>query len=202
MLIACILAFEPLRKIFLWRRLNKYWVNFFEIINCSNLDAGVISFAIAAQETHQLGPYTVSFNMNTNPNYKIQTPQSTASASGKIFPLMMITDNNTGGSMSIIQYNNLTTSTLAINEEILALRMALSGFNATSVQQLPIDGQRGFLISAVPLARIRNIAPNFVLWGRILAWQQWLPMWSGFHRNNNGGGNIHLSAGCDERNSG
>ncbi len=109
------------------------------------------SLTFAAQESHQLGPYKVDFNVNTNAMYQVQTPPPVSSATVTAYPLVISTDNKTGASLSLIQYNKPAISTLDINEEILALRMALSGINATSIQPMTIDGKDGFLITGMPI---------------------------------------------------
>ncbi|MGA9099448.1 MAG: hypothetical protein WB392_11020, partial [Methanotrichaceae archaeon] len=110
------------------------------------------SLALAAPETRQIGPYTVSFNMNTSMNYQIQTPNEAAYPFATIYPIVIVTDNMTGASISITQYNNLTDSTLQVSEEITALRMALRGINTTAAEEQVIDGRNGFLISGVPFS--------------------------------------------------
>ena len=114
------------------------------------------SSALATLETQQNGPYTVSFNMNTNIPYQIQTQDPVTYPFGTIYPLVIATDNTTGASISITHYNNLTTSTLDVNEEIAALRMALRGINATSPVEMVIDNVSGFLISGMPFDNTIN----------------------------------------------
>lgn len=121
------------------------------------------SLALAAPETHQLGPYAVSFNMNTSMNYQIQTPNPAVYPFATIYPLVIVTDNMTGASISITQYNNLTDSTLQVSEEITALRMALRGINTTASEEMAIDGRNGFLISGVPPG-VANVPPGFTFY--------------------------------------
>jgi hypothetical protein len=112
--------------------------------------------ALAAMEMQQVGPYTVSFNMNTDIPYQIQAQAPVTSPLGAIYPLVIATDNTTGASISITQYNNKTVSSLEVNEEIAGLRMALSGFNVTAPEEIAIDNRTGFLISGIPLAGTFN----------------------------------------------
>ncbi len=121
------------------------------------------SLAFAAPETRLLGPYTVSFNMNTSMSYQIQTANPAVYPFATIYPLVIMTDNMTGASISITQYNNLTDSTLAVSEEITALRMALRGINTTNSEELAIDGRNGFLISGVPFGTA-NVPPGFAFY--------------------------------------
>jgi len=121
------------------------------------------SAALAAPETHQLGPYIVSFNMNTSMSYQTETQDPAVYPLATIYPLVITTDNTTGASISITQYNNLTTSTLAVNEEIAALRMALMGINVTAPEEMIIDNMSGFWLSGMPFAGMGNVSsgPTF-----------------------------------------
>jgi hypothetical protein len=114
------------------------------------------SAALAAPEMHQLGPYTVSFNLNTSLNYQIQSQNPMIYPSATIYPLVISTNNTTGASISIIQYNNLTTSTLGVNEETAGLRMALRGINVTAPEKMTIDKMNGFRLSGMPSAGMGN----------------------------------------------
>jgi hypothetical protein len=118
--------------------------------------------ALAAPETHPLGPYTVSFNMNTSAKYQIQTPNPTVYPFATVYTLVISTDNTTGTSIGITKYKNLTTSTLETNEEIAALRMALSGINVTAPVEQVIDNKNGFLLSGTPFAGMVNVPPGTV----------------------------------------
>ena len=114
------------------------------------------SAALAAPEMHQLGPYTVSFNLNTSLSYQIQPQNPMIYPSATIYPLVISTNNTTGASISIIQYNNLTTSTLGENEETAGLRMALRGINVTAPEKMTIDKMNGFRLSGMPFAGMGN----------------------------------------------
>ena len=127
------------------------------------------SSASAAPETHQLGPYTVSFNMNTDMIYQIQTQDPAVYPFATIYPLVITTDNTTGASISITHYNNLTTSILGVNEEIAALRMVLSGINVTAPEEMIIDNMNGFLLSGMPFAGMNN-APSVSMFYQAQYW--------------------------------
>jgi hypothetical protein len=107
-------------------------------------------------ETHQLGPYTVSFNMNTDMSYQILTQDPAVYPFATIYPLVITTDNTTGASISITQYNNLTPSILGANVEIAALRMTLRGINVTAPEEMVIDNMNGFLLSGIPFTGMGN----------------------------------------------
>ena len=122
------------------------------------------SAALAAPETHQLGPYTVSFDMNTDMSYQIQTQDPAVYPFATIYPLVITTDNTTGASISITQYNNLTPSILGVNEEIAALRMALRGINVTAPEEMVIDNMNGFLLSGMPFTGMGNASSGFMFY--------------------------------------
>jgi hypothetical protein len=127
------------------------------------LSLALIPVALASMEVQEIGPYTVSFNMNTDIPYQIQTQAPMTYPFGTIYPLVISTDNTTGASIGITQYNNLTTSTLDVNEEIAALRMALSGFNASAPEKMIIDNMSGFLVSGIPFEDMGNAPTGITL---------------------------------------
>ncbi len=120
--------------------------------------------AAPTTETHQLGPYTVSFNMNTDMIYQIQMQDPVVTPFATIYPLVIKTDNTTGASISITQYNNLTPSILGVNVEIAALRMALRGLNVTAPEEMVIDNMNGFLLSGIPLTGMGNASSGFMFY--------------------------------------
>lgn len=122
------------------------------------------SLAIAATETRQVGPYTVSFNVNTNMNYQVSMPNPGVYPFATIYPLVVMTDNSTGASISITEYKNLTDSTLQSNEENTALRMALRGINATAPVAMVIDGKNGYVISGAPFSNMNNMPQGLMFY--------------------------------------
>ncbi len=124
--------------------------------------------ALAAPEAHQVGPYKVSFNMNTNANYQIQT-NTTVYPFATVYTVVIATDNTTGASIGITKYKNLTTSTLETSEEIAALRMALSGINVTAPMEQVIDNNSGFLLSGTPFSGMVNV-PKETLFQQAQYW--------------------------------
>jgi len=115
-------------------------------------------------ETHQLGPYTVSFDMNTDMSYQIQTEDPAVYPFATIYSLVIKTDNTTGASISITQYNNLTPSILGANVDIAALRMALRGINVTAPEEMVIDNMNGFLLSGIPFTGMGNASSGFMFY--------------------------------------
>jgi hypothetical protein len=108
------------------------------------------SVALAAPETRQVGPYKVSFDMNTNMKYEIQTPNSQSAPLGTISPLLIKTDNSTYASVVITEYKNSIDSTLQMQEALNFYKMRERGINATIPSNMTIGGNDGFLITGVP----------------------------------------------------
>ena len=108
------------------------------------------STAMAAQESRQVGPYTVSFNMNTPQTYTVEPAQTQSTPSGTADLLTIVTNNETGATIGITQYNNLTDSTVVVGKTIRSMNMILSGLNVSSApEDMVIDGKPGFVITGV-----------------------------------------------------
>ena len=122
------------------------------------------SAAFAATETQQLGPYTVSFDMNTPMQYQIQAQEPIETPYSTIYSLRITTDDATGASIGITEYKNLTDATLDVAKQLTAMGMALRGLNVTSVEDQTIDGKEGFLISGVPAADAENAPQGATLY--------------------------------------
>jgi hypothetical protein len=103
--------------------------------------------ALAAVETQQLGPYNVSFDMNTNMKYQLIPETSVEAPFANAYPLLIMTDNLTGARIFITEYKNLTDATMNTAKNIVRLTTLLRGFNVTSVDDLTIDGHPGFLVT-------------------------------------------------------
>ena len=115
------------------------------------------SLALAAPETHQLGPYMVSFDLNTNMNHQVQMSNPMSTASATVYTMKILTDNSTGAGISIIENNALTDSTTSTIKQLVAMGMALSGINTTNIVDVPIDGKNGFVAMGVPFAAQSNM---------------------------------------------
>jgi len=117
------------------------------------------STAMAAQESSQAGPYTVSFNMNAPQAYTIEPAQTQSTPSGTAYLLTIVTNNETGATIGITQYNNLTDSTVIVGKTIRSMSMILSGLNVSSAPvDMIIDSKPGFVITGI--ATVPAGAPN------------------------------------------
>lgn len=108
------------------------------------------SMALANPESKPLGPYTVSFDMNTNMPYQIQTPAPQETPYFTIYPLLVGTDNTSTATIIITEYKSLVDSTPQMYESLTIWRMRAGGLNATMPENMTIDGKNGFLVSAIP----------------------------------------------------
>ena len=103
--------------------------------------------ALAAVETQQLGPYNVSFDMNTDMKYQLMPETPVEAPFANAYSLLIMTDNLTGARIFITEYKNLTDATMNTAQKIVRLTTLLRGFNVTSVGDMTIDGLPGFLVS-------------------------------------------------------
>jgi hypothetical protein len=103
--------------------------------------------ALAAVETPQLGPYKVSFDMNTDMKYQLIPEDSVEAPFANAYPLLIMTDNQTGARIFITEYRNITDATMNTAKNIVRLTTLLRGFNVTSVDDRTIDGYPGFLVT-------------------------------------------------------
>ncbi|HSD58647.1 MAG TPA: hypothetical protein VLB04_10725 [Methanotrichaceae archaeon] len=115
------------------------------------------SLALAASETEQLGPYTVTFDMNTPMQYQVQAQEPIETPYSTIYSLRISTDDTTGAGIGITEYKDKTDSTLSVAKQLTFLQMALRGFNVTAApEDLTIDGRNGFLIAGEPVSEATN----------------------------------------------
>ncbi len=119
------------------------------------------SLALAAPESRQLGPYTVSFDLNTNMQYQIQMNDPINTPATTIYSLSIVTDNNSGAGISIAENNELTDSTISTMKQLAYMGLNLTGFNVDIADQT-IDGKNGFLATGTPSDALRRAAQNNV----------------------------------------
>lgn len=127
------------------------------------------SVALAVPETHQVGPYKVSFDMNTNTKYQILTPNTQGNSMVTPYLLEIKTDNSTGASVQITEYKNPVDSTLQMLGALDLWSMRANGINATTLMNKTIDGKNGFLISGAPFP-----GSNFPAISKLYHAQYWL----------------------------
>ncbi len=116
------------------------------------------TMAFAMPESRQLGPYAVSFDMNTDLPTELSAIEPISAQAATFYRMQIFADNNTRAILTISEYNEPIDSTLGVYKQIAAMNMALNYFNTTSVEDKIIDGKEGFLISAEPIPE-NTIAP-------------------------------------------
>lgn len=122
------------------------------------------SLAFAAPETEQLGPYTVSFDMNTPMQYQVQVQEPVETPYSTIYSLRIATDNTNGASIGITEYKNKTDATLDVAKQLTAMGLALRGLNITSINDQTIDGREGFQITGEASAQATNAPQGAILY--------------------------------------
>jgi hypothetical protein len=128
------------------------------------------SAALAAQESQQLGPYAVSFDMNTDLSHQLMVADAVDTPSATIYSMQIFTDNSTKAVITISKYDSSIDSTLDVYKQIHAMKMALlNGFNTTSEQDKTIDGKEGFLLACEPFS-YNTAAPAGALLYDALFW--------------------------------
>jgi hypothetical protein len=107
------------------------------------------AIAIAVPDSQQLGPYTVSFDLNANYQPQIGQPIETETANA--YQMRLFVDNSTYAAIGITEYAEPTDATLMVFKSMLPMSMMLQGLNVTNVEDMTIDGKEGFLVSSTPL---------------------------------------------------
>lgn len=118
------------------------------------------SMALAAPDSQQLGPYTVSFDLNAN--YQVQFNQPAESEIANAYSMRLFVDNSTMAMIGITEYAQPTDATLKAHESMMAISMwAREGLNVTSAENMLIDGKNGFLFASEPIQAVAD-APSTV----------------------------------------
>ncbi|MDD4652923.1 MAG: hypothetical protein PHQ34_11925 [Methanothrix sp.] len=115
--------------------------------------------AMAVPDSQQLGPYTVSFDLNAN--YQVQNTQPIENEKVSAYRMGLIVDNSTLAIIDIAEYAELEDATLKAHKNLLGLSMLREGLNATNVADLTIDGKEGFMVTSEPFEAMAG-APSQV----------------------------------------
>ena len=125
------------------------------------------ALAIAAPETQQLGPYTVSFDVNAD--YQIQDVEPIETDQASAYQMIIFTDNTTSASISVTEYKALTDATLDVHKSLMPMNMILQGLNVTNVEDKTIDSKEGILVTSVPFVAADTAEANFDVY-RAMYW--------------------------------
>ncbi len=118
------------------------------------------SMAIAMPDSQQVGPYTVSFDLNAN--YEAQNAQPVETEAANAYQMRLFVDNSTFAVIGITEYADLTDTTIQVHKSLMPMNMIIrEGLNATNVEDMTIDGKEGFLVTSMPFEAIAG-APSMV----------------------------------------
>jgi hypothetical protein len=116
--------------------------------------------ALAVPDSKQVGPYTVSFDMNAQYLPQIGEPMETEAANA--YSIRLFQDNSTFSIIGITEYAQPTDATLRVHEKLMAMSMALyEGLNVTAMDEKSIDGKNGFIFTSEPFQDVPD-APSAV----------------------------------------
>jgi hypothetical protein len=114
------------------------------------------SAASAAPETKTIGPYKVSFDLNTTLNYTVKLEQPIETPANSIYQILLNTYNYTLAKVQVEEYKNLSDSSLDVGKTIFELSIANQGFNKNiSAQNIIIDGKKGFVVTGMSTKNLR-----------------------------------------------
>jgi len=117
------------------------------------------AIAMAVPDSQQLGPYTVSFDLDAN--YQVQIAQPIENEKVSAYRMGLIVDNSTLAIIDIAEYAELEDATLKAHKNLLGLSMLREGLNATNVEDLMIGGKEGFMVTSEPFEAVAG-APSQV----------------------------------------
>jgi len=111
--------------------------------------AGAI-VASGAPENKTLGPYNVSFDLNTTMNYSILYAKPIVTPTSTTYMMMIKTNNSSLANTAIIEYKNITDSTLNYHKLQAERVLINNGFsrNMSSINA-HIDGKKGFVHAGI-----------------------------------------------------
>lgn len=117
----------------------------------------ISSVALATPDSSQLGPYLVSYDLNTNMQYENQNIQTFETETATVYQMRLFTDDSNQATIGLSEYKDLTDATLSMHKNLMILENALKGLNVTSVEDKTIDGKNGFVMILVPFAGVTSI---------------------------------------------
>ena len=118
------------------------------------------TLAVAVPESSQLGPFVVSFDMNTNLQHQLRVLPPFQTPTATIYGMQIFTDNNTKAVLTVNQYTSPIDSTLGLYKQLSAMDVALNLFNTTNVVDRTIDGMDGYLLTSVPIPQTQEYRPT------------------------------------------
>ena len=114
----------------------------------------ISSAAMAAPDSQQVGPYSVSFDLNAN--YQVQVGEPMETDVANVYGMTLFTDNSTLATIGIADYAEPTDSTLQVLQQLNGMSMMLQGLNITNMKEMVVDGKDGILIAAEPVEAVAD----------------------------------------------
>jgi hypothetical protein len=112
--------------------------------------------ASGAPETKTVGPYNVSFDMNTTTNYSILYAKPVETPASSTYMFMIKTNNTTLANVAVIESKNLSDSTLSFGKLLAERGLISNGFSRNiSSFNTEIDGKRGFIYTGLNSKKMR-----------------------------------------------
>ena len=106
--------------------------------------------ASGVPENKTLGPYNVSFDLNTTANYSIIYAKPVETPDSSTYMLLIKTNNSTLANVAIVQFANRTDSTLSFGRLLAERSLIKNGFNRNmSSLDTEIDGKKGFIYAGI-----------------------------------------------------
>jgi hypothetical protein len=120
--------------------------------------------ASATLETKTVGPYNVSFDMNTSINYSILFSKPVQTSDSSVYLMLVKTNNTTMAQIAIIDYKNITDSTLSTGEIIAEKSLANFGYsrNISSYYE-DIDGKKAAIVTGLNQRNMRLFLTGYWL---------------------------------------
>ena len=81
------------------------------------------AIAIAVPDSQQLGPYTVSFDLNAN--YQAQNAQPIETETANAYQMRLFVDNSTFAVIGITEYAEPTDATLQVHKSLMPMNMII-----------------------------------------------------------------------------
>ena len=105
--------------------------------------------AMALQDSQQLGPYRVSFDINSK--YQTQVAQPIKMGTINAYQMRLFVNNSTFATIGITEYAEPQDATMKVHKTLMPMEMILrKGLNASVAEDMTIDGRDGFLITSKP----------------------------------------------------
>ncbi len=116
--------------------------------------------AMAAPDSQQVGPFTVSFDLNAD--YQVQIGEPVETEGVNVNNIALFVDNSTVATIVIAENAEPADATLDVLKRLVIYESILiNGLNTTNVEDIEIDGREGFLLTTEPVQAIEGAPSKF-----------------------------------------